>query len=151
MHMEHSWVSHLCTRKGCLDQPIASPPADLWARHDHQRLSATDEILWLIIAQHFDISSTRNLCCCSVTKLCRALRYHKLQQARLPCLSRLPGVCSNSWPLSQWCYPTIASCAALFSFSLQSFPTSGSPMRRLFASGDQSFGASAKISRGKLP
>jgi len=86
-----------------------------------------------------------NLCCCLVTKLCWTLRHHELQQARLPCLSLSPGVCSDSWPLSQWCYPTISSSAALFSFCLQSFPASGSPMRRLFASGDQSIGASANL------
>ena len=35
-----------------------------------------------------------------------------------------PGVCSNSCPLSQWCYLAILSYAALFSFWLQSFPDS---------------------------
>ena len=35
-----------------------------------------------------------------------------------------PIVCSNSWPLSQWCYLTISSSAALF-FCLQSFPAIG--------------------------
>ena len=29
---------------------------------------------------------------------------HRLQHARLPCPSLSPGVCSNSCPLSQWCY-----------------------------------------------
>ena len=33
---------------------------------------------------------------------------HELQQARLPCLSLSPWVCSNSCPLSQWCHPTIS-------------------------------------------
>ena len=36
---------------------------------------------------------------------------HRLQHARLPCPSLSPGVCSNSCPLSQWCHPTISSCA----------------------------------------
>ena len=40
-----------------------------------------------------------------------------LQHARLPCPSLSPGVCSNSCPLSQWCYLTISSSAALFSFA----------------------------------
>ena len=68
---------------------------------------------------------------------------HGLQHARLPCpLS--PRVCSNSCPLSQWCYLNIASCAAVFSSCLQSFPPSGSfLMSQLFASGGQSIGASA--------
>ena len=32
---------------------------------------------------------------------------HGLQKARLPCPSLSPRVCSNSCPLSQWCFPTI--------------------------------------------
>ena len=61
-----------------------------------------------------------------------------------------PRVCSNSCPLSQWCYLTSAPC---FSFCLQSFPASGSfPMSRLFATGGQCFGASAQITeqRGSI-
>ena len=34
---------------------------------------------------------------------------HELQHARLPYLSWSPRVCSNSSPLSQWCYLTISS------------------------------------------
>ena len=52
-----------------------------------------------------------------------------------------PRVCSNSCPLSWWYYPTISSSAPP---ALQSFLASGSfPMDQLFASGDQSIGASA--------
>ena len=36
-------------------------------------------------------------------------------------------VCSNSCPLVGWCYLTISSSAASFSFYLQSFPASGYP------------------------
>ena len=72
---------------------------------------------------------------------------HGLQHTRLLCPSLSPRVCSNSCPLCQWCYPTISSSAARFSFPLQSFPASGSfPMSRLFASGGQSIGASASAS-----
>ena len=61
-----------------------------------------------------------------------------------PCPSLSPRVCPSSYPLRQWCYPTISSSADLFSFCLQSFPASGScPMSWLFASGGQSIGASA--------
>ena len=35
-------------------------------------------------------------------------------------------VCSNSFPLSQWCHPTVSSSIAPFSSCLQSFPASGS-------------------------
>ena len=38
---------------------------------------------------------------------------HELQHFRLPCPSPLPGACSNSCPLSQWCHPTIL-CHPLF-------------------------------------
>ena len=49
-----------------------------------------------------------------------------LQHARPPCPSLSPGVCSSSCPLSQWCYLTVSSSAALFSFCLQYFPAWGS-------------------------
>ena len=69
---------------------------------------------------------------------------HGLQHTRLPCPSLSPRVCSNSWPLSQWCHLTISCSAALFSFCLQSFPASGSfPVNHLFVSGGQSIGTSA--------
>ena len=68
---------------------------------------------------------------------------HGLQHAGLPCPSTSPGHCSNSCPLSQWCHPTISSSVIPFSSCLQSFPVSGSlPMSQIFASGDQSIGAS---------
>ena len=57
-----------------------------------------------------------------------------------------PGACSNSWPLSQWCHPTISSSVIPFSY-IQSFPSSGSfPMSQFFASGGPSIGASASAS-----
>ena len=34
---------------------------------------------------------------------------HGLQQARLPCLSPIPGAFTNSYTSSQWCHPTISS------------------------------------------
>ena len=58
-----------------------------------------------------------------------------------------PGVCSNSWPSSQWCHPTISSSVIPFSFCLQSFPASGSLlMSWLFTSGGQSTRASVSAS-----
>ena len=77
-------------------------------------------------------------CFCSVTKLWP----HGLQHARVPCLPLFPGVCSNSCPLSWWCYLIISSSATPFSFCLQSFPASGSFLvSRLFASGGKSIRA----------
>ena len=43
---------------------------------------------------------------------------HGLQHRSLPWPSLSPGVCSNSCPLSPWCYPTISSSVAPFSFSI---------------------------------
>ena len=76
-----------------------------------------------------------------------SLRPHGLQHARLPYPSPTPRACSDSCPLSQWCYPTISSSVSPFSSCLQSFPASGSfPMSQFFASGGQSIGASASAS-----
>ena len=76
-----------------------------------------------------------------------SLRPHGLQHSRLPCPSLSTGVCSNSCPLSRWCYPTISSSVAPFFSSPQSFPASESfPMSQLFTSGGQSIWASASAS-----
>ena len=67
-------------------------------------------------------------------------------QASLVCPSLSPWVCSNSCPLSQWCYPTILFSVTLLSSCHQSFPASGSfPISWLFTSGGQSIGASASV------
>ena len=72
---------------------------------------------------------------------------HGLWHARPPCLSPAPGVYSNSFPLSWWCYSTISSSVVPFSFCLQSFPASGSfPMSQFFPSGGQSIRVSALVS-----
>ena len=86
-------------------------------------------------------------CCCAVTKSCPA-RCNPMytMYTRLPCLSLSPEVCSDSCPLSQWCYLTISSSITLFSFCLQSVLASGTfPLSWLFASGGQSIGASAPV------
>ena len=72
---------------------------------------------------------------------------HGLQHTRLPCPPLSPGVSLNSCPLSRWCYLTISSSAACFSFCLWSFPASGAfPVGQFFASGGRSIGASASAS-----
>ena len=72
---------------------------------------------------------------------------HGLQHTRLPCPSPTPRACSNSCPLSQRCHPIISSSVVPFSSCLWSFPASGSfPMIWLFASDDQSIGASSSAS-----
>ena len=46
-----------------------------------------------------------------------SLQPHGLQHARLPCPSLSPRVYSNSCPLSRYCFLTISSSSALFSFA----------------------------------
>ena len=66
---------------------------------------------------------------------------------RLPCLSPIPGACSNSCPFSWWCHPTILSSVVPFSSCPQSFPASRSfLMSQLFAWGGQNTGASTSVS-----
>ena len=68
---------------------------------------------------------------------------HGLQHTTFPCPSLFPGVCSNTCPLSWWCYPTITSFVTPFSSQLQSFPASRSfPKNQLFPLGGQSIGVS---------
>ena len=74
-----------------------------------------------------------------------SLRPHGLQHTRLSCPSLSPRVCSVSCPLSQWCYLTISSSVAHFSY-LASFPASGSFLLCwLSASGGQSIRVSASV------
>ena len=83
--------------------------------------------------------------CCSVVS--DSSRPHELQHARPPCPSPTPGVYPDSYPLSQWCHPTISSSVIPFSSCPQSFPASGSfPMSQLLASDGQSIGVSASTS-----
>ena len=48
--------------------------------------------------------------------------WHGLQHTKLPCPSLSPRVCSNSWPLSWWCHPTISFCHPLL-LLLSIFPS----------------------------
>ena len=85
--------------------------------------------------------------CCSVTVMSNILWPPWTIACRLLCPSLSPRVCSDSCPLSRWCYPTILSSATPFSFCCQSFPASGSfPMSQLFTPGGQSIEASASVS-----
>ena len=89
--------------------------------------------------------------CCEALLFSRSvvsnsLQPHGLQHTRLPCPPPTPRACSNSYPLSQWCHPTIKSPVVPFSSCLQSFPASWSfPMSQLFVSGSQSIGASTSV------
>ena len=57
---------------------------------------------------------------------------HELQHAGLSCPSPTPGACSNSFPSSRWCYPTVSSSVVPFSSCLQSFSASGSSLMSPF-------------------
>ena len=72
---------------------------------------------------------------------------HELQHARPSCPSPTPRVHPNSYPLSQWCHPTISPSVIPFSSHLQSFPASRSfQMSQFFTSGGQSIRVSASVS-----
>ena len=72
---------------------------------------------------------------------------HELQHTRLFCPTLSPKVCSNSCPLSWWCYLTNSSSVIPFSSNLQSFPASGSfPMSQFFTLDGQTTGVSASAS-----
>ena len=45
-----------------------------------------------------------------------SLQLHALQHTRLPCPSPSPRDCTNSYPLSRWCHPTISSSVTPFSW-----------------------------------
>ena len=82
---------------------------------------------------------------CSVISDC--LWPYGLQHTRLSCPSLSPGACSNSCPLSWWCYLTISSSVIPISSRLQYFQASGPYlMSQFFASGGQSIGASGSAS-----
>ena len=84
--------------------------------------------------------------CCSCSVVSNSLPPHGLQHTRFPCPSLSPRVCSNLYPLSQGCHPTILL-SVISSYWPQSFTRSGSfPMSWLFASCGQSIGASASAS-----
>ena len=73
-----------------------------------------------------------------------SLQPHGQQHAWISCPSLFSRVCSNSCPLSRWCYQTVSSPVVPFSSCPQSFPASGSfAVSQFFAAGGQSFGSSA--------
>ena len=119
--------------------------ADPWELQCFNPSSATSLIFIKVVAVQ---SLCPSLCDVAVQSLCPSLcNPMGLQHIRLCCPSLSPGVCSDSCPLSQWCYLTISFSAILFSFCLQSFPASGSfTLSWLFTSGCPSIGASASAS-----
>ena len=78
-----------------------------------------------MIAQFFSFLRNLHAHSCSVAKSCLTLRLHGLQRARLLCPPLFPRVCSDSCPLSRWCYLNISSSAWPLLLCFQSFPASG--------------------------
>ena len=100
---------------------------------------------YTVLTPHFLESSTQVFCCCSVAKLFLFLWSHRLQHARLLCPPLSPRVCSDSCPLSQWCYNHLILCHPLLLTSI--FPSIRVfSMSWLLASSGQIIGASASAS-----
>ena len=88
-------------------------------------------------------AATKTDCCYSVTMVC--LTFCDPINCSTPGFPVL-----DSFPLSQWCHPTISSSVAPLSSHPQSFPASEPfPMGQLLKSGGQSIGVSA--SKPDLP
>ena len=102
----------------------------------------------LLLALCFTHGSVYMFICSSVAKSSPAFcNPMDCSTSGSPVLHLSPRVCTNSCPLSQWCYLTISSSATLVSFCHQSFPASESfPVSQLLASGGHSIGASASAS-----
>ena len=102
---------------------------------------------WCLFFQSYYVLSSVQFSCSIMSN---SLQPHELQHARHPCPSSTPGVYSNSYPLNQWCHPTISSSVIPFSSRLQSFPASGAfSMSQFIESGGQNIGVS--VSTSALP
>ena len=95
----------------------------------------------LEVSRKYDmVKSSLLLFSCQIAS--NSLRPHGSQHTRPLCPPLSPWVCSNSCPLSQWCYPTLSSSVTPFSSCRQFFQASGSfPMSQFFASCGQSIGS----------
>ena len=114
----------------------------MWRTYSISLRGAENGGRWLLIID--DIDSVQFS---SVAQSCPTLWPHESQHARPPCPSQIPGVYSNSCPLSWWCHPAISSSVVPFFTCPQSLQASGSfPMSQLFPWGGQSIGVSASAS-----
>ena len=88
-----------------------SASSTAWEKEQDEEI---EDVLWS--------AETTQLLLCSRSVVPNPLQLQGLQHTRLPCPSLSPRVCLNSHPLSWWCYATISSSVAPFSFCSQSFP-----------------------------
>ena len=116
--------------------------ASQWPEIMH-RPPTDSSCLPLSVWEHF-LSPWLLLFSCSVVS--DSLRPQWLQHAGLPCPLSSPGVCSNSCPLSRWCY-LISSSSSPSSIAFIISPHQGPfPVSWVFTSGGLSIGASASAS-----
>ena len=109
--------------------------------------SDTNLAFLTLIHSGFVVMPTSNAVVVSITMSCLTLWSHGLKHVSLLCTPDFPRICSDSWPLNQWCYLTISSSVIPFSFCSRSFPASQSfLMSWLFTASDQNIGASASAS-----
>ena len=91
-----------------------------WERKLSQHQGVTElTVEWAILFQQYG-----GCFLLFIAVMSNSLQPHGLQESRLPCPSPSPRVYSNSYPLSQWCHPTISSSVIPFSSCPQSFPRS---------------------------
>ena len=103
--------------------------------------------IWVQCLEEQQPTSLTKISCCCCSLMSDYLQSHGLQHTRLLFAPLSPVLCSNSYPLNQWCCLIISSSATPFSFNFQPFPASGSfPMSHLFTSSDQSIAALASAS-----
>ena len=93
---------------------IARPEMDIGTIHSLFRFYKLHVCFFVRLFLCVYNSKQINTCiCCSVVQSLSCVRLfvqpHGLQHARLPCPSPSPRACSNSYPLSRWCHPTISS------------------------------------------
>ena len=95
----------------------------------------------------------KECCCCSFQSLSHAQlsATHGLQHTKLPCPLLSPGICSNSCPLSQWCYLNLIFCYCFLLLpsifpSIRVFFFFFFPVSPLFTSSGQSIEASGSES-----
>ena len=79
------------------------PSGDVW-QCQVVALVVTAGTVWLLLALAYRTQLSLFFISCQVVS--GSFQHHELHQARLPCPSPSPGVCSDSCPLSQWCHPT---------------------------------------------
>ena len=89
---------------------IVKSQNSLWFHRERTAGSLCFGFSWTLSSKPF-LPADVNLCLFTMLFLLfsGSLQPYGLQRAKLPCLSPSPRVCSDSYPLSQWCYPTISS------------------------------------------